>query len=535
MRSENLYFAAMLSCLLLAGCGGDNPWAASCSKDYSDPIQQLVEDKITWQSEPRSGPEQWDNYASDEYQSPQDIDKDRQRLQLELRRQKQAERLLQNSPLSLGDCLAYSLEFNDRVQASRAIVRSMGGEKLIAQSRFLPRLTYDLSKASVAQNVGDNLVMGIRGIQTLLEFGKDNPVDVALRELQREALFRYEANVARVLSQVRLRFFTILLKQRQLDERLKLRENFEARHLRMRKLEEARRVLEVDVLTARLNVLNEQARINSLEKEILRQKMDLLHAIGLPLNMTDFQLQGQHEKYDVPLEKSVAVAYRRSTHIAQARAAVFEQDRIVRQLVWEYFPGVRIQGGYRGRGGTAGAELQSTDGTYAADPFGEYQLKPWRGNTSASDRDWLHYSGSRWYWGMELELALFTGLERTGRFRREKALLSQQRHLLCDAVYGTELAVRKAYQTVLEREAETDILQETVRISRERLRVQERLKELGKITDNELETFRQRFFSDQDDYFEKQIQLVEAQENLRLEMRYFEPLPAKGNDSARSE
>ena len=76
---------------------------------------------------------------------------------------------------------------------------------------------------------------------------------------------------------------------------------------------------------------------------------------------------------------------------------------------------------------------------------------------------------------------------------------------------------------------ETDILRETVRISKERLRVQDRMKELGKITDNELETFRERFFSDQDEYFEQQIRLIEAQERLRLEMRFFEPMPEEGN------
>ena len=76
---------------------------------------------------------------------------------------------------------------------------------------------------------------------------------------------------------------------------------------------------------------------------------------------------------------------------------------------------------------------------------------------------------------------------------------------------------------------QTDILRETVRISKERLHVKERLKELGKISDNELETFRQRFFSDQDSYFEQQIRLIDAQERLRLAMRYFELAPTEGN------
>ena len=83
-------------------------------------------------------------------------------------------------------------------------------------SRFLPRLTLDLSRRSLTENVGSNVAASLHGIQTLLEFGKDNPLDVRLRELERDSLFGYEDVVAEVLSEVRLRFYTVLLKQQQL-------------------------------------------------------------------------------------------------------------------------------------------------------------------------------------------------------------------------------------------------------------------------------------------------------------------------------
>ena len=55
--------------------------------------------------------------------------------------------------------------------------------------------------------------------QRLVEFGKDNAADVALREAQRNALFDYEDAVRTALFQIRLKFFTVLLRQQQLAER----------------------------------------------------------------------------------------------------------------------------------------------------------------------------------------------------------------------------------------------------------------------------------------------------------------------------
>ena len=285
--------------------------------------------------------------------------------------------------------------------------------------------------------------------------------------------------------------------------------------------------LEVDVLTSKLNVLTEDARINGLEKELVRLKLDLMQLIGLPIGDVRFAVAGEQDRFDLPLKDSAQIAHRRSTGIAQARAEVFEQDRIVRQIVWEYFPSLQFQGGYRRDFVSVGATVFDTNRTYKAGPFAEHNIDRWGRNSFASDPSWIRTADIDWYWGIELSLPIFSGLERTGRFRRERAVLEQKRHLLCEAVSMTELEVRKAYETVRENVRIVEILVETVRISKERLRVQERLKDLGRISDNELETFRQRFFDDQDTLFAGQEQLIEAQERLRFAMRYFEPAPAK--------
>ncbi len=498
-------FAALMLPLLLAGCAGENAWTFRRSDSYRDDIQQLVEEKIDEQTQDLTGAQRWDDFKSNDFQTDPDLVPDRERLAPE------AQQLLEAGPLSLADCLACCLEYNDRIQAGRAEMRSMGGEKLIAKSRFLPSLVYNLS-GSAGSNIGGHFSQGAKAWLTLLEFGKDNPTDIALRDMQREALFGYERGTANVLSEVRLRFFRILVKKQQLAERRKLRNEFAARHDKMRKLEQARRVLEVDVLTAKLNVLNEEIRINSLEKEILREKMDLLHAMGLPVEMTDLDIKGGPEEFAVPLEESFEIALRRSTRIAEARAAVYEQDRVVRQLIYEYFPNIHIRGGYRGDSGAAGIDLLSEDDVYSAGPFAERLID--QRNQDNFESEFFTSTRSGWRGSVELELPLLKGSERKGRFLREKALLDRARHLLYNTISATELEVGKAYQAVLAEATETDILKETVRISKKRLGVQERMKEMGKITDNELETFRERFFSDQDRYFEQQIQLIEAQERF---------------------
>ena len=72
-----LAFAVVCFC---AGCAKDNPWTAFFDTSYSDDIHKTVQDKITEQTHRRTGAERGDRYKADEYQSPEDIKKDRARL-----------------------------------------------------------------------------------------------------------------------------------------------------------------------------------------------------------------------------------------------------------------------------------------------------------------------------------------------------------------------------------------------------------------------------------------------------------------------
>jgi outer membrane protein TolC len=136
----------------------------------------------------------------------------------------------------------------------------------------------------------------------------------------------------------------------------------------------------------------------------------------------------------------------------------------------------------------------------------------------------------RWRFDVSAQIPLFQGLSAFGKQKRERALLEQSSFDLRRVMDSVELEVRNAYQNMLEQEKALEILKETAAISRERLKIEESLKELGKITDNELETFRNIFFEDQGQYYGAGVACIERQEELRYQMRWFEPDTGKDNE-----
>jgi outer membrane protein TolC len=288
----------------------------------------------------------------------------------------------------------------------------------------------------------------------------------------------------------------------------------------MQALEAVRRVLEVDVLTSRLNVLHEEARINSLEKELYRQKVDMQKTAGFPVAFMGYTLKGEITPVRLDMERCVDVALRRSTAVARARAEQDEQERV--NNWWEYGPSLNLGLKYMKDKNTAGVSMDRDNGTYNVTGFAEQSLK---------GPDSVFYPGDPYFslgqqgWRLDIaaEFPIFQGLAAFGKQKRERSLLQRSSFLLRQSMDSVELSVRKAYQNMLEQEKGLEILKETASISHERLKIQESLKDMGKITDNELETFRNRFFDDQSEYYNAEAGWIATQEELRYQMRWFEP------------
>ncbi len=84
-----------------------------------------------------------------------------------------------------------------------------------------------------------------------------------------------------------------------------------------------------------------------------------------------------------------------------------------------------------------------------------------------------------------------------------------------------ELRVRQRYNELVEQKFQVELAKENVNIENQRFSIKTELRDVGRITDDQLETFRGKFFDAQEGLFRQQEVLIESQENLRLAIRYF--------------
>lgn len=512
--------ASFLGGAALFGAEPDN---SADSKTSS--IRKRIHKRISEQADNSEGRYYRDKLKEGAYQTAGDLGRTRAGLSFERKRDEEARRLAAKGAISLDDLLAFSLEFNDQVLAARAGLRAVQGEKLVQWSRFLPHVSFLYNRmlldSGFTGTSNDALNRSIKVTEKFMEFGRESDSTLLFRESQRKALFAYEEVVGGMLVNVRFRYFTILLWQEQIKERRVLLAEYKDRYGKMQEQEKVRRVLEVDVLTSRLNVLHEEARINSLEKELYRQKLELQHAAGFPVGTLEYTLKSEAPSSVPGMEKCVDLALRRSTAVAEARAAQDEQQRVANRSFWELGPALSMGWNWKKEANTAGVSLVREKGTYNLKGFAEKFLKG-PDSLFASVDPFYAVNSDGWRFNVAAEVPLFQGFGAFGKIKKERSLLARTTFELRRTVDSVELNVRKAYQNMLEQEKGLEILKETAEISHARLKIQETLKELGKISDNELETFRNRFFDDQSEYYNAEINWISACEELRFAMRWFE-------------
>lgn len=422
--------------------------------------------------------------------------------------------------LSLKDCIESVLKQNEDLIKAREKVKEVGGERLMARSRFFPHLAflgnYDITK-DTSDDVEEKRYYGaVRLSQRLLEFGKDTAEDIRLREAQRLAVFNYENKVREVLSNVRRKFFSVLLREQQIEIRQDLLENFREKLRRAQAKREKRMVIPLDVLRAELNVLNEELRINSLMKDQLKRKMELLQLIGKPMGVS-VTLKGELKDFEMDPEEAIWIAKENSLGVTLARERVEERARAARKSIWGHLPDLTVQAGVRRGKSTVGMDLSSLGERWALDLSLE---------RTVAEQDSLGsletISRPDRFASLQLNFPIFDGLETVGTFRMERAKLRAAQAELRNQETLVQLSVRKAYQSLLEAAEARRIQERRVEVSKRRLEIGERLKELGRIGEQEIETFRSQFFRDQDTFFADQDNYIKAQEDLRKIIGLFE-------------
>jgi len=437
--------------------------------------------------------------------------------------------------LTLDECLQLAFANSNEIEQAREQILAVGGSKYITNSRFLPTIELINQYEHFRDFGSDNSTDDAHGIsakitQRIIEFGKDNPLDVNLRAEQRDSLFNYENAVASIFSQVRRAFFFIELKEQQIATRRELLEQFQRQYeIKQQRMDANNLSTKIEVLTAYGDVLTEKERINTLQREQFNRKIDLLRFIGLPVGADMVESKGQMDRFgldDFDMDGMIRLALAQSSEVALAEAIVAERQRRLDQLRYEHVPDLRFSTGYQDENGTIGARLLNRDYTWGLDVSGQPQVPGMKESRSQS----LGIFGNEvnvggpdpgWFAGLQLRIPITEGGARKGRQIQAKAVLSGYKAALEDQKDRIELNVRQRYNELVEQKLLVELEGDRVDIEEQRFKIKTELRDVGKITDDELETWRGKFFNAQDKLFDRQVYMIESQENLRLAIRYF--------------
>ena len=437
--------------------------------------------------------------------------------------------------LTLEECLRLAFISNNEVKQARQEILAVGGSKLIKNSRFLPTIElitqYEhLRNLGTANVTDDTHNISATITQRILELGKDHPLDLSLRREQRRALFAYENQIAKVFSDVRREFFFIKLKEQQIATRQKLLDQFQRQYeIKQERMDANNLSTKFDVLTARTNVLNEEIAIITLKRERFNSKMELLRLIGLPVGANQVEFEGQMDRFgldDFDMDGMVRLALAQSSDVALFEAELAEQQRLLDQLRFEYAPDLRFSGGYQAENGKIGADLFNEDDTWGLDIKGQPKVPGLKERNTRNlglvgNGIYLNGPDPGWFAGLQLRVPITEGRAREGRRIQYRAILASFKAALEDRKDLIELAVRQSYKFLTEQEFQVELAQTNVNIAYERFVIKTELRDVGRIDDDELETFRGKFFTAQEQLLVEQVSLIERQENLRLALRYF--------------
>ncbi len=416
--------------------------------------------------------------------------------------------------LKVEDCIQLAILFNRNIQEKYLEFRKTDNDILIDRSDLLPKidLQYEYaddqldSSSSYTTDDSSSLLY----TQRILEFGKDASDNVSTREDIRNAIYSLQNAVKNTVSDVRRDFYYILLKQKQMLERQRLLDEFRENLLIAKAKYAKGQILEVDVFTSELNVLNEELRINEIKRAILKRKMDLRYSMGCSIPL-DFILSGRPEALELGEDEAVDSALKQSYLIDLLKGEIAEKEREIAEKKWEYMPQVTFQIGYDSYRNSIAVDLSQSGYVWGVDLTAESFIDPPSSRETAYPTEEMRDAS----FSFQIKLPLFDGFKRREETEKERKELRILRTGMRDTLEGLRRDVLKDYQDYYEQKERLEIIRRRVEISKRRLQINEKLKEFGKVDDNQLETFRNAFFSQQDQLYAGQDSLIQAEEDIR--------------------
>lgn len=428
----------------------------------------------------------------------------------------------QGGALEIETCLALARAHNETLLSARQRVEEIDYDKWVLRSRFFPQVNLETRyNVPDLRHIDSDLFRDeaiLHARQRVLEFGADVPEEVAYRSHKRLARLDYERQTRRVLSQVRRNFYLTIVKGQQIENRREVLDNVREKLRRIRVKYERGVAKEFDLLTAQLDSLEQEAQISVLLGQKARLTFDLLRLIGRDM-VQKVMLVGKIEDFEMNLEDAVAMALSRDVEVERLGEEVAEASRAFHETRLDYLPDIGLQIGMESGNKVLGFELSQSQRTWRLDASSDVLLL--RTGDLPLDSRFITRDTNKFAL-FQVSLPILAGFSRYGQTGATRARLYQVQASFRDRREQVERNVRQHYQTLQDRILQRQINTRRLEMDRRRLEIQERLRDLGQVTDNQVETFRDRFFAGQERLFQSQDAYINALENLREVMGYFE-------------
>jgi len=426
--------------------------------------------------------------------------------------------------LTLEKCLSVAMRRNKDILEAWELVAQRRAELVSDRSVRLPHLGLHGEYTRRVYSSGDSIdaedySASLIASQELIRFG-DTPLSTFLaRRALRKAKFDYERTRMDVFYEVRKAFFSLLLTRDEMEERLKLLAEFQRKHERMKERLSAGKVRPIDVKEARLEVLDEQLRINNLRRKEREQKTELLRVMGVLGDVLPGQVEivGSIPSLDdeVPmsedsLEAMVKEAFEKRIEVAELKSDIEEQRKELRETYWRWFPSFSGQAYYkRGKTDFRADIHELRRSSWGIGISAEHPLRG-KGLSGLEDGDW----GAN----ISVNFPIFAGLESWGVLKIKEAKLRQLEYELEKLKNRIELEVNAAYYNVMDRRERAEIEKKRAEVRKERLEIIEELIELPiqtYLTFDDILRQREAFAEAQKRYFDERFSYFMALEELR--------------------
>ncbi len=377
---------------------------------------------------------------------------------------------------------------------------------------------YQRSEEAAAPDT-DQRELFLTAQQELVRYGATPAARFAAQHQEQAAKARYRQTIITVDSQVRQAYYRLLLTRDEIASRDELLAYFRAKMERVQTRLDAGLARPVELYEAELEVLEEQARINTLQRALRALRLQLFTEIGLvgQRSLRAIEVVGPPYEHlallnpaEADLPALIEEARANRPDLAELDWQINAQHGQARRVFWQWLPHVGLQLTKDFQDSDVGVQWRGDGQTWKVVGSGRRSLAR-HGLAPALD------AGEGWRVNAQVSLPLFQGGQRLARRAKEQARLHQLRQDRTETRHWIELEVVEAFYELQSRRENTQLLRRRADVARQRLDTVEELFEnaMGNLNFDHIRRQREAVNLAEQRYFAERLTYILAAEKLR--------------------